>query len=290
MSPSEAPQQEESRAPIAAFEHVAVCVDYSDAAHDAIALGKALAGTQGRITLLHATEVTSQLGWVKMIAIPDLEWEPIGKDLLERLSKEVPDAEAVLLRGHPSTSVVRWVEQEHPDIVVCAAHHGVASRTLLGSVSSYLAYHLPCAVAIARAGIARPTRFTHIGACIDVDERADLVLDMAERIANAHLARVSAVHVMQDLQTYALHGWTPDPLAWRREWEEMLSELVGDRRCSEVLIDAKFAGSAVIDWATEAEVDLLVAAAHRRGLERWFLGGFASHLAHHALCDLVIGR
>jgi nucleotide-binding universal stress UspA family protein len=290
MSSAETRGRGESPPQKAAFDTVAVCVDYSDAAHDAIELGRALAGTEGQIVLVHVAEITSQLGWVKMIAIPDLDWEPIGTELLTRLSEEAPGAETVLLRGHPSISIMEWAERESPDVVVCAAHHGVVSRTVLGSVSSYLAYHLPRPVAIARPGVERQPRFTHVAACVDADDQSQLVLETAERIAGAHHARLSAIHVMDDLRTYGHVGWVPDPLEWRREWEAMMDEIVGDHECEQVLIEGVYAGPAIADWAAEQGVDLLIAAAHRRGVERWFLGGFASHLGHHAPCDVLISR
>ncbi|MDH3725691.1 MAG: universal stress protein [Thermoleophilia bacterium] len=290
VSSPESRSKDESPAQKSAFDTVAVCVDYSDAAHDAIELGRALAGAEGQIVLVHVAEITSQLGWVKMIAIPDLDWEPIGTELLKRLSEEAAGAETVLLRGHPSISIMEWVERASPDVIVCAARHGVVSRTVLGSVSSYLAYHLPCPVAIARPGIERRPRFTHVAACVDADEQSHLVLEAAERVAGAHLARLSAVHVMDDLRTYGHLGWVPDPLEWRQEWEAMMDEIVRDLRCEQVLLEGVYAGPAITDWAAEHDVDLLIAAAHRRGVERWFLGGFASHLAHHAPCDVLISR
>lgn len=290
MASSQAGEQEDSGSQVSVFDHVAVCVDHSEAADDAVDLGRALASPDGRITLVHATEVTSQLGWVKMIAIPDLDWVPIGTELLDQLSEKVPEAETALLRGHPSVSVVQWVEQEHPDVVICAAHDGLMARTLLGSVSSYLAYHLPCPVAIARPGTARPKRFAHVAACVDVDDHSTRVLDLADRLASAHLARLSAVHVTDDLHAYGQVGWTPDLQAWQREWEAMLAELVGERQCAQVVLEGNYAGPVVNEWAEKEGVDLLVAAAHRGGLQRWFLGGFASHLAHNAPCDLLISR
>ena len=70
----------------------------------------------------------------------------------------------------------------------------------------------------------------------------------------------------------------------------MMDEIVRDLRCEQVLLEGVYAGPAITDWAAEHDVDLLIAAAHRRGVERWFLGGFASHLAHHAPCDVLISR
>ena len=276
--------------PGAAYEHVAICIDHSDAARDAVALGRSLAGPDGRVSLVHAVEVGSQLTWVKMIAVPELDWEPVGTALLETWGEELPGAERVLLRGHPSVSVADWVAREEPDVVVCAAHHGAVSRSLLGSVSAHFAYHLPCPVAIARPGRGREAPIARVAACVDADGSSDAVLDASRRVADLSGARVTAVHAMDDLSLYGHFGWVPDTEEWEREWERQLDELVGDRDCDRVLLPGTFAGAAIAAWAEDADVDLLVAAARRRGIERLFVGGFAAHLAHHAPCDVLIAR
>ena len=48
--------------------------------------------------------------------------------------------------------------------------------------------------------------------------------------------------------------------------------------------------AAVCAWAAREGVNVLVAAPHQGTLARLLLGSFASHLAHHAPCDVLIAR
>lgn len=47
---------------------------------------------------------------------------------------------------------------------------------------------------------------------------------------------------------------------------------------------------AVCRWAAENDIDLIVAAAHRGFVERTLLGGFASYVAYHAPCPVLLVR
>lgn len=274
----------------APFGSVAVCVDGSPASADAVALAHALAGADGELTLIHAAEPILALGWGAMMPIPDEEWRAMGEQALEQAAADAPDAERVLLPGNPRFAISDWVEANGPDAVVCAAHHGPMERLALGSVSSYLAYHLSCPVAIARPELERPRSIAHVAACIDGDEHAPEVLSSARHVADAHAAQLTAVHVADDIRVYVEYGWAPDPDEWDRRWTETMDEMIGDIPCERVVLEGEFAGPAIRGWAEESNVDLLVLAAHRGAMRRFFLGGVANDLAHHAPCDLLIGR
>ena len=47
---------------------------------------------------------------------------------------------------------------------------------------------------------------------------------------------------------------------------------------------------AVCTWAADNGVDLLVAGAERGKMQRLLLGSFATHLARHASCDILLAR
>lgn len=285
----EGKQDDEARTE--AFGSVAVCVDYSDAAKGAIGLGRALAGAEGKLYLVHATETFARYGWLTMLKEPGLEWKSIGRELLERLSREAPQAELVLLEGHPSASIAEWAEQTRPEVVVCGAHRGTATRVALGSVSSYLSHHLPCPVAIARPGAELPQRLTHVAACVDADDRAAGVLSHSRRIADAQGATMSAVHVIVDrLFGFRAQDWAPDSVDWSSEWERKFADLIGETRCDAVLLEGDSAGHIVSEWAERESVDLLVTAAHHGAMGRYFPGGFANYVAHHAPCSVLITR
>jgi len=51
-----------------------------------------------------------------------------------------------------------------------------------------------------------------------------------------------------------------------------------------------FPGPAVVEWAEQAGVDLLVTAAHHGRLEGLLLGSFAHHLVNSSPCPVLIVR
>ena len=272
------------------FSSLAVCVDGSPSSADAVALAQALGKGTAEVTLIHAAEPILALGWGATMPIPEDEWRDMGRKALEDSAKHAPDADRILLPGNPRFAIADWVAENAPDVVVCAAHHGTFKRLALGSVSSYLAYHLSCPVAIARPALDRPRAIGHIGACIDGDEHSPVVLATARHVADAHDAKLTAVHVADDIRAYVECAWAPDPEEWNAGWAASMDEMVGDTSCERVVLQGEFAGPSIREWAESADADLLIVAAHRGAVQRFFLGGVANDLAHHAPCDLLISR
>jgi nucleotide-binding universal stress UspA family protein len=145
-------------------------------------------------------------------------------------------------------------------------------------------------VAVARAPEAARDGLTHIAACVDAEDDATHVLRTAQRLAEAHGATLSAVHVVHDSRFFKPHRGEPDTEQWRGEWERKLTEIVGATPCEPVLLDGEPAGRVVGEWAERENIDLLVAASHREVAHRFFLGSFASYVVHHAPTSVLIAR
>ena len=274
----------------APFDKVAVCVDASEAAADAVALGIVLAGAAEAITVVHALETYYAGGWGQTWTIPDDDWRQIGDAVLDAAAAHAPGCARELLPGNPHFAVAEWVEKEQPEVVVCAAHSGLLARAALGSMSAHFAYHLECPVAIARPERQRPRDINTVAACIDGNEGSQAVLETAARVSAAHDAMLSAVHVADDLRVYVEYGWAPDSPDWEERWRATMDELVGDLECERVVLDGTQVGPTIRDWADDESIDLLVLAAHRKLAERMFVGGVAGYLAHHSSSDLLISR
>jgi nucleotide-binding universal stress UspA family protein len=140
-----------------------------------------------------------------------------------------------------------------------------------------------------------PAPFAHIASCLDDSPAARQALAEAGRMRELRPGRLSAVHVapLPAPTTQVIPGSTPeDPLALTEAAEAWLraqvAELAPD--AEPVVLTDEDPASAVCEWAAEAGVDLLVTAAHRGAVERALLGSFASHLAHHAPCDVWLVR
>jgi len=72
-----------------------------------------------------------------------------------------------------------------------------------------------------------------------------------------------------------------------REWIER--EAARTPGATATLLEG-WAPGAACDYLESNDIDLAVAAAHRGRAERALLGGFASHLAYHAPCPVLLVR
>jgi nucleotide-binding universal stress UspA family protein len=134
-------------------------------------------------------------------------------------------------------------------------------------------------------------RYSHIACCIDESEASMVALTVARELRGLAPGRLSLVHV------------APRPLLFTRDpdgtpvadpedlWAVEGAWLRSQARAGEepVLLEGSPPG-AVTEWAATAEVDLLVAAAHRTMVQRVLLGSFAAYLAHHAPCSVLLVR
>lgn len=136
----------------APYRHIAVCLDDSDASLGALGEARRLRALgEGRLSLVHVAQFP--LPYAIGFGAP----QPDPADIvhaagvwLEGVAADVPEGEAVLLEGHPASAVCDWARTHAADLLVCAAHHGLAHRLALGSFAHALVNNAPCAVLVLR--------------------------------------------------------------------------------------------------------------------------------------------
>lgn len=134
------------------YNHIACCLDDSDAARRALAEARRLRAIgQGRLSLVHVAEFPLPY------AAGFGGWSPDPADIakaagtwLADISADVEEGETVLLEGHPPAEVCDWAARQAVDLLVCASHRNLAHRIALGSFAHYLVNHAPCAVLVIR--------------------------------------------------------------------------------------------------------------------------------------------
>jgi nucleotide-binding universal stress UspA family protein len=273
----------------ARFRHIGVCVDFSEAADGAFLLGQALRAEGSRLSVV--TAVSAPLGQ-RMLQAMSLEGDPMedARELVDSFSGRAPDVHPVVLRGRPGPHVVDWAAEHDVDLLVAAAHGGLAERLTMGSFTSHIAYHAPCAVAIARpdTGGDAPPSLNRIAACIDDSAAALEAAEVAAGLASEHGAELTLVHAVAGVgridPRYGVYYETI-----RSGAEQMIQHLASQYDATPVVVDGH-PGSTITDWASENGTDLLVAAAHRDAPRRAVLGSFAGYLAHHAPCSVLLTR
>jgi nucleotide-binding universal stress UspA family protein len=133
------------------FNHIACCVDDSEASRRALEEAIRLAGDRGRVSLVHVTQQPVLYPDPAGVMLPEPESvHERARRWLDRQAKAFPSTETVLLEGHAGTAVCVWADQAAPDLIVAAAHRGLIDRMLLGSFAGFLVRHSPANVLLVR--------------------------------------------------------------------------------------------------------------------------------------------
>lgn len=137
----------------ASYPHIAVCIDRSDAAQDALAEARRVraAAGPGKLSLVHVAP------WPLLYTGEAGAWAPDPQDIesaartwLEEIAATVPEGRPMLLDGYPPAAVCTWAADAGVDLIVAASHRGLVERVLLGGFAAYLVRHSPCSVLLTR--------------------------------------------------------------------------------------------------------------------------------------------
>jgi nucleotide-binding universal stress UspA family protein len=137
-----------------------------------------------------------------------------------------------------------------------------------------------------------PAPYAHIGCCIDESDAARRALDEAVRLRALGPGTLSLVYAAPQPLVYAgVSGeWVPDPEDVAAGAGRWLAEQAAAVPGAEPVLVNGYPPVAVCEWAAGSGCDLLVAASHRGRVERLLLGSFASYLAYHAPCPVLLVR
>lgn len=134
--------------------------------------------------------------------------------------------------------------------------------------------------------------YAHIACCVDDSEGSARALAEARRLHALGDGRLSLVHVATAGMMFAGTPEAPltdvvDAVNSSRLW---LADLAAGVPGAEAVLLEGDPPGAVVQWARDEGADLLVAASSRGFLERLLLGSFATHLARHAPCSVLLVR
>lgn len=139
---------------------------------------------------------------------------------------------------------------------------------------------------------------TSILAPTDFSDPSKQALDHACALAQSHEAHLHVLHVLEQpsfpgfygIGASALYGKRPD---LKKRAEAAFDKLLPDEERASItthLVDGR-AGEAIVDFAAEHEVDLIVMASKgRSGVERVLIGSVAEYVIRHAQCPLCITK
>lgn len=132
--------------------------------------------------------------------------------------------------------------------------------------------------------------YAHIACCVDTSDAARAALAEARGLRSLSPGKLSVVHTLEWPQAYlafaAGFAQLPPLDALQAGTTAWLKDLAGVD-AEPVLLEGHPA-STCCDWADNEGVDLLVAASHRGIFERALLGSFATFIARHAPCPVLL--
>ena len=228
----------------------------------------------------------------------------LGRWIEPFLGEGVP-IETRLVEGDPWREIQAAAEALPADLVIMGTHgRSGFEHLLLGSVTEKVLRRAPCPVlAVGAKDIASSPGplFHRILCAVDLTAASQATLDFALSLAGENLARVTLLHVVENL----LGEVAPELYRRIPDVPSMGHTLVGQAReqlheagrtahgfCDvSELVETGKAWQAILRVAKERCADLIVMGAHAHGgLERLFFGSTADQVVRQAPCPVLVVR
>lgn len=124
----------------------------------------------------------------------------------------------------------------------------------------------------------------------DEDRDAAGAIKVARALAD-EAAVITVLHVVEQIPSYALTSLPPGYLIERRQAVEAeLDQMIADLPGVSAVVVTGHSGRTVLDWAEEKNVDCIVIASHRPGMQDLLLGSTATQVVRHANCAVHVIR
>lgn len=125
---------------------------------------------------------------------------------------------------------------------------------------------------------------------LDHDRDSNEALKIARVLADDD-AKITALHVMEEIPSYVAQylpaGQHAENIAAIKE--RLSKELEGVEGVVVDVVDG-MAGHSIVEYAKQHQVDCIVVASHRPGLQDYFLGSTAARVVRHASCAVHVSR
>ncbi len=129
-----------------------------------------------------------------------------------------------------------------------------------------------------------------IPVALDHEHTPQEALSVAQKLLSEG-GKLTALHVMEPLPGFAAQ-YLPEQHAETRAgnlMERMKAELGDGATVATEVIDGH-AGRAIVEYADDKDVDLIIVASHRPGMQDYFLGSTAARVVRHAQCCVHVLR
>ena len=115
-------------------------------------------------------------------------------------------------------------------------------------------------------------------------------MDVAHRLL-AEGGQITALHVMEAVPGYASQYLPEGHLESRHaEMQAALKAELGGVMDVKPVVISGHSGRSIVEYAEDHDIDCIVIASHRPGLQDYFLGSTAAHVVRHAGCAVHVVR
>jgi nucleotide-binding universal stress UspA family protein len=275
--------------------------DGSEQARDALALGAALAASDGELIVCCVHRFGTLAARVEPSA-PDLDHVQAEHCLEEasRLLDGAPPVTPLLIAGvSGAPALAHTAEQQHADLLVLgSSHRGAVGRVLVGSVTEEALHGAPCPLAVAPVGFHRSPKLARLGeiaVAYDDGLQAATALGVAGELASQTGAHLQ-VFAIANTATPMVVGSTAD-LAYSATVDSRVQMAEHDLAAAVASLPHGLTVTSEVRRGLPAEeilrisqgVDLLLLGSRRRGpLRRMVLGSVGDAVVRSAQCPVLI--
>lgn len=124
----------------------------------------------------------------------------------------------------------------------------------------------------------------------DEHHTPDDAFALAKQLA-APDAKITLLHVLEDLPTYAASYVAADFLATRREDVKVrIKEWADGIEGASTAVVHGHSARTILDWSASNNVDCIIVSSHKPGIQDYFLGGTAARVVRYAKCAVHVIR
>lgn len=134
--------------------------------------------------------------------------------------------------------------------------------------------------------------YKHVLVPISFDEDRDAAgaMKVAKLLADQD-GEITLLHVMEQIPSYAISYMPQNYLVESRQAiQAELSDMAARLPNAQGLVIDGHSGRTILDWAGENDVDCIVIASHRPGMQDLLLGSTAHQVVRHAECAVHVVR
>ena len=118
----------------------------------------------------------------------------------------------------------------------------------------------------------------------DSDRDAGGAIDVARTLCKEG-GKITLIHVMESVPSYAISYMPTDFAAETRlAIEAELATMGAELPDAEAVVIEGHSGRSIVEWADRNEIDCIVIASHRPGMQDLLLGSTAAQVVRHAKC------